>query len=194
LNNSNSKVVNKEIEGLKATVSNLEEKIAKMENDFETKMREMYYMMQQHRQCPCSCKTNEIIPPKTSEPQTKKVRYLTEPKHENLPIGLPTLKEPNFERQQSIQSTDFLVSLLKDETLASDDYPDIPPFSSLDPDQLLTFPERNTSIASTTLELPSSLKRMPEIGIIRFLSDLSASRATSLGEKEKKDMPTAITS
>ena len=58
LNNSNSKVVNKEIEGL------LEAKIAKMENDFETKMREMYYMMQRHRQCPCSCKTNEIIPPR----------------------------------------------------------------------------------------------------------------------------------
>lgn len=212
LNNSNSKLVNKEIEALKATVSNLEEKIAKMSSDFEAKMREMYYMMQQQqRQCSCACNkiTKEVVtheetiqpkqvqlsaPTQHSElPPPKRVRIN---KHDDLavPISevphLPTLKEPNFERQQSVQSTDFLVSLLKDETLdPSDDYVDIPPFSSLDPDQLLTFPERNT-------ELPPSLKRMPEIGIIRFLSDLSASRATSLGEKEKKvvDMPPAITS
>jgi len=54
LNNSNSKVVNKEIENLKLTVTKLEEKINQMSSDFEAKMKEMYNMMQQQYSRPCA--------------------------------------------------------------------------------------------------------------------------------------------
>lgn len=225
LGNTNSKLVNKEIEALKFTVSNLEEKIAKMSSDFEVKMREMYDMMQQQRQCNCSCgttkesvKQNEEIPTtkemKSSPepirppelPLTKRVKLIdnvnsiNKRDYESMPVSditrIPSPKETNFERQQSVQSVDIIASLINDGTF-DPDCVDMP-FSSHEPDQLLSFPDRSSSTASNLLPpLPDSLTRMPEIGIIRFLSDLSASRVTSLGDKEKKvsDMSTvAVTS
>lgn len=209
LNNGNSKQVNKEIETLKLTVSNLEDKITKMSCDFEAKMREMCNMMQQQsRQCnQCSCTNRSIkqekIPiqqaqssepsqPQPQPPLPKRVKLVNHHsiiKQEYGPVeasavtALPNLKESNFERQQSTQSTDFLVSLINDDSLdPSGDCGDIS--FSLESDQLLSFPERNNSTGTNALPpLPESLTRMPEIGIIRFLSDLSASRTTSLGEK-----------
>lgn len=217
LNNSNSKVVNKEIENLKLTVTKLEEKIKQMSSDFETKMKEMYDMIQQQQQysrpcaqccCPAAVKQEETqvtqtepIEPATPRqihshlqpPMPKRIK-LENPQpiikqdddsiaHSDITTKLPPKKETNFERQQSVQSTDFLSSLINDEMLnPSGECADIP-FNNLESDQLLSFPERGTNTRTNALP---PLPTMPEIGIIRFLSDLSASRATSIGDKETK--------
>jgi len=205
---SNSKLVNKEIETLKVTVSNLEEKIAKMTSDFEVKMREMHNIMQNHqrRQCNCSCGTIEEPVRQHKETSTKEVNsspeptHLSEPKlvklidinspiikreHGDVPISdITSISKENFERQQSMQSADF-IRLINDDTF--DDCVAGLPLSSFDPDQILSFIDRRRSTDSNALPpLPESLTRMPEKGIIRFLSDLSVSLEEKDGKKQKK--------
>jgi len=180
----NSKLVNKEIEALKITVSNLEDKISKMSSDFEAKMREM-------RQCICSCgATNELVtqhketprnevkssPDSTHPPelQLTKRRKLEDNNYSSDITKISIPKETNFEKRQCAQS-DFLVTLINDDAFDPwGDYLDMP-LSSHETDQSLCFQDRRSSTASNTLlPLPASLSR-PEIGIIRFLSDLSVS-------------------
>merc|ERR1711862_278999 len=98
LNNSNSKVVNKEIENLKLTVTKLEEKINQMSSDFEAKMKEMYNMMQQQQQQysrPCAqCCCPEHIAVKQEETQVTQAEPI-EPAtpqqiHSHLQPPMPT--------------------------------------------------------------------------------------------------------
>merc|ERR1712151_965882 len=165
------------------------------------------------RHCNCSCGTTkesvqqheEILtskeiksPPEPIHPPelplTKRVKlvdnnnFLNKRDYEAVPVSdITSIPKPktNFERQQSVQSVDIIASLINDGTFdPSDDCVDIP-FSSHETDQLLSFPDRSSTSNNLLPPLPASLTKMPEIGIIRFLSDLSANRATSHGDKER---------
>jgi len=153
INNSRAKVLDKEIESLKNTISDLEKHISTITSNFEAKMIEMQKQM--NSSCSCQChhrhKRRRII---TS---SSDLRILEPSLPADLPVldelSIPESKHSNVTRHCSIQSnhSDFqflLSSLINDKSLSHDK-------------KRLPFPA------------PESLMQLPELGAVRLLSDLS---------------------
>jgi len=187
LNNSGTRIVSKEIEVLKKTVSTLEDTIDKMSADFEDTIAKMTTDFEDK-----FVKLLDLVrlalKQNGTEPPPKRLKELIPITHEdnnNVINNFRDLPEKTeFARQQSVQSTttiDFIDKIMSDEILnnATEGH-DLTPISYGDDGHLL-YPDR-TSSASTPL--PAALKQipLPEMGIIRFLSDLSTGRA----DKDKK--------
>jgi len=216
-NNSScsSKVAGKEIEALKKTVSDLDDKISKTQATlddkiskliapFEARLKEMENMLQAseaHSKGLQRMLETSLHCESFSHQNKRQMlnNYSTYPVTDDssIPVkatsnpvsALPEFKGPNITRQCSAQSnqSDFHVTL---SSLINDENLNPDSFIKTVDNENLLFPDQSDS-KGTNATLPtfsaSSYRMMPDNAAFRLLSDLSANRSASIS-KEKDNI------
>jgi len=208
MTNNGVKSANKEVEALKTTVAALEDRIAQLEEKME-QMRELF----DKNKCQCTCnertkrqktgenKSNNLLPlPITTLDPTKTSIQTSlhscdatqstgngvksEAGNKTWNVQRESSVDPyiinktwNMARESSVDPS-IINSIIKGDfnsELFSDELPD---FDTYEIEQIDKKPY------GTLGPLPPSLCNMPELGVIRFLSDLSIGRSQSFGRKQ----------
>lgn len=177
LSNSGSKASNKDVEILKKTVSSLEEKITKMSNEFEVKMREMHELVKSS-QSHCKCNSRNS---RDAEPQAKRQKVQNiKPKVGDNDVSS---SEENIEPADFNNNCDFLCALIDNDVLDET-------AAEFDPLNSTMGNENGRSFSTTPVpEHPSSMRQIPEGDVVRFLSDIFNNRGVvSYEESERKEV------